>query len=407
MGSRTPWHHKLTSWAGWLLAAGLLAALAVGVLSLSPDGARLRRLVGTTADRGGERETAVLTGGRPAAAPVAERSAESLDHREEMAVGAGPESTPPWKQASGEGGQWADGPTDETGSGTGAPEYSGPTPKEGQSASPGSVDPAVGSPVGAQESVLALKETLLTGSIRAEVMGQIDEVQVLLDGEKKGATPVLLHGVRPGVHKLTFMLGDQSWEEEVRVSAGDTTLAACSFPDPSAPGQVFIRPYRDARGMIVGTDSVFVNGEFEGEGETTLELSPGYYLISFARRAADKRYVVLHVTPGSVQYVIPPEVQSVVAMQHTPPERDGDSFVFRLRLQPVQQPAPAVSICFPPPGAGPLRTARMSSTSSNGIYMATLRAGSLPSTFGTRYFFRVTLASGEEIDSRIYTFDGA
>lgn len=407
MGSRVLWHNKLTSWAGWLPAAVLLAALAVGVLSLSPDGARLRRLAGTPADGGRERETAVLTGGQQGAAVAAELSAENLGHGDEMAAVARRESTPPWKPASDEAGQWADGPAGETGSGIRGDQYLGPMGKEGGSASPGAVDPAVGNPAGAGESVVASKEALLTGSIRAEVMGQIDQVQVLLDGENKGATPVLLHGVGPGVHRLTFMLGDQLWEEEVRVSAGDTTLAACSFQDPSAPGQVLIEPYRDARGVIAGTDSVFVNGELEGEGETTLELLPGNYLISFARGGANKRHVVIHVTPGSVQYVLPPDVEPAVAMQHTPPERDGASFVFTLRLQPVLRLPPDVSICFPPPGAGPLKTARMTSRSSNGVYVATLPARSLSSTFETRYFFRVTLTSGEEIDSRIYTFDGA
>jgi hypothetical protein len=258
-----------------------------------------------------------------------------------------------------------------------------------------------------RSSIPASDQTRSTGSIQAEVMGQTEQVQVLLDGEKKGATPALLQGIEPGVHRLTFVLGDQLWEEEVRVPVGDTMLVACSLLDPLSPGQVFIEAYRDARGAVAGTDSVFVNSEFRGRGETTLELSPGFHSISFARAGTERRHVILHVTSGSAQHVPPPNVRPAVVFRHTRPERDGTSVVFAVRLQPAPPSTPDVAICFVPPGKGRLKTARMGLRASDGALVAALPTGSLPTGPETRYFYRATLTSGEEIDSQLYTFDSS
>jgi hypothetical protein len=199
MKSRAGWQHKVTAWAGWLLGGCLLLALAVGAMTLSTDGARLKRLF-TKSDRG------------RAQAPAVESA--SFSHRGESAgVPGDGETGPPASVYSGETKtEWA------------------PPPIE---AMPGPVasSAAVSVAVPADSSMPPKRAPRSTGCVLAEVMGPSSGVEVLLDGQWKGSAPVLIEFVSPGTHRLTFQSGSVNWHEEVRVSVGDTTVVACVAPD--------------------------------------------------------------------------------------------------------------------------------------------------------------------------------
>lgn len=69
------------------------------------------------------------------------------------------------------------------------------------------------------------------GSVFAEILGPAGVVEVLLDSELMGIAPLFIGSVGPGPHRLTFQSETVSWDEEVNVSAGDTTIVACVAPD--------------------------------------------------------------------------------------------------------------------------------------------------------------------------------
>ena len=169
MRSRTGWHGRVAIWAGWLLGGALLLVLAVGAMTLSTDGARLKRLFADTGAGGEPPHVVAASYELPAAVLPAGPRAETVP----------------------------------------SPAFVGP-PEAPVSTVAGAKGPG--------------------GCVLAEVIGPSNSVEVLLDGEWKGVAPVLIDRVVPGLHRLTFQSGSANWDEEVTVSAGDTTLVACVAP---------------------------------------------------------------------------------------------------------------------------------------------------------------------------------
>jgi hypothetical protein len=203
-----------------LAAIGLLAALAVGILGLSPDGARLRRLRGDSEALVQDDALFSPAGYGPEnAAPAKALERDAV--REQAGGGAVGEvdegalrlPRSPRDHDSHEGGDRED--------------RLGFSQRDSSAEGGDVVDlPDVVEKPAADHS---------TGSIRVELMGSNEQVEVLLDGESKGPTPLLLCRISPGPHKLTFVRDGRSWDEEVTISAGDTTLAVCSLYDQPAP----------------------------------------------------------------------------------------------------------------------------------------------------------------------------
>jgi hypothetical protein len=177
MKSRAGWQGKVTIWAGWLLGVGLLLVLAVWAMTLSTDGARLKRLFAGRPDVSVGAPEAVIASYEP--------------------VVAGDAAAP-------------------------GVETPRPSPLVG---------PLEASAVPSAPSKAAAVVLGSGGCVRAEVIGPSKSVEVLLDGEWKGTAPVLIDQVEPGLHRLTFQSGSVNWDEQVRVSAGDTTVVACVAPD--------------------------------------------------------------------------------------------------------------------------------------------------------------------------------
>jgi hypothetical protein len=196
MRKRSGQHSRVAIWTGWLLGGAFVLALAVGSMTLSTDGARLKRLF--NGGSGGRRDAPAATiasYGRPA-------SAESPQAVLEPPEPAGPPEAPS-------------------------------APVEAQS---GPLDAQTGPSVtlsggfeAQSEPVTAIKKP--GGCVLAEVIGPSENVDVLLDGEWKGVAPVLIKQIPPGKHTLTFQSGAVNWDEQVRVWAGDTTMVACVAPD--------------------------------------------------------------------------------------------------------------------------------------------------------------------------------
>ena len=188
---------RLAGWAGWLAAIGLLAALAVGILGLSPDGARLRRLCGDTEAQGPDDPLFSPAGYEPEDVAHA-KPAERRDGPEDAAVGAVEDGDPSLLSPP-----------------SGHRENASYV-RSGRDDHLLATDPSPavesGEVVKPRDIVDSAPADDLTGSIRVEVMGRNEQVEVLLDGESKGPTPVPLCRIQPGPHKLTFVCGDRSWD---------------------------------------------------------------------------------------------------------------------------------------------------------------------------------------------------
>jgi len=220
MRTRRSLQQRLTGWAGWLAAIALLAAMAVGILGLSPDSARLRRLRGDS--EAPVQDDALLSPADYAPGNVAPAESPERDAVREQAGGGA------IKEA-----------------GAGALRRASSSPEHDSYEGGGRGDRSV---VAQRDSsaesgdVVDLRDVVdvpavdhSTGSIRVELMGSSEQVEVLLDGESRGLTPLLLCRIPPGPHKLTLVRDGRSWDEEVTISAGDTTLAVCSLFDQPAP----------------------------------------------------------------------------------------------------------------------------------------------------------------------------
>lgn len=240
-----------------------------------------------------------------------------------------------------------------------------------------------------------------TGFIVAETIGSAGEIAVYLDGELRGVAPIMLGGVVGGIHTLSFGAGEGAWEEEVRVSAGDTTIIACAVPGGSTMGQMVINSTRNGAGALSRGDSVLVNGRFVGAGELSLEVSSGYHCVSFLSPGAVRSNTVLHVPPGSVQYISVSEIDPPFSITGVSPRCENDIIHFEARLS-MQVEAPSeLSLLIVPREGSSLKAASLPRRPSDGVYAGGLPLGQLPSTEELRYFYRAMLSSGREIDSPI------
>jgi hypothetical protein len=335
------WQGKLAAWAGWLLGTAVVLGLAALTLALSPDGARLRRLVGAKA---------------------------SIDRHEALgyAVAYEPERAGPGATADG---------AFETGPASGPPII----PAEGPAA---------------QDS---------SGWVAADVIGAGRGVDVFVDGQWRGVTPVLVAGVPPGPHTLSFSIGNRSWDEQISVSCGDTTVAACAAPDGPGGGQLVIRLPDLAKGGGGAIDSILVDGRFVGSGGSSVEVGSGYHSVSFLRVDGVRGDVVLFVPEGSVQYISVPEPPAPFSVEGRPPVQEKGAIRFEARLRGSVTAPPKLSLLVLDKTGSSLKSAAMPWDASRTAYIGAVAAAELPPRGELRYFFRAVLDSGEEIDSPIYT----
>ncbi len=334
---KSSWRSTATSWACWLLGGGLALALAFGAMGLSPDGVRLRRLIGADA------ATEAEQGRSPAEAVSAAHTAAA---KAQVARREGPLRRRPAKPAGGDS----------------------------------------------------------TGSIVAEVIGASTDVDVFLDGQWKGVAPVALDGIQPGAHKLSFIVGDRAWDEYIRVSAGDTTVAACMAPDKEIPGQLVIRPSYVGSLAEGVDDSVFVDGRFVGSGELSVEVGGGYHCVTFLRPGRTRNDFVMLVPRGSVQYISPLDIDPPFTVIADPPQSAGDAVTFRARLSRPVINQPELTLSVLGAAGTSLKTAKMPWLESDGEYRMTVALSELPAGGELRYFFRACLLSGDEIDTPIFTW---
>jgi len=197
MKSRDGWQGKVTIWSGWLLGVSLLLVLAVGAMTLSTDGARLKRLFAARPD-----------------VPVGTPEAMTASYEP---VVAGDATAPDVK---------APRPSPLVG----PLEASVATLVEARRSSP-LVSPSEASAVTSSPPKATVAAMGSGGCVRAEIIGPSKGVEVLLDGQWKGTAPVLIDQVEPGLHRLTFQSGSVNWDEQVRVSVGDTMVVACVAPN--------------------------------------------------------------------------------------------------------------------------------------------------------------------------------
>lgn len=183
MESKTDWHSRVAICARWLLGGGLLLGLTVGAMTLSTDGARLKRLFSGKQPAPPEGDILELASYEPAPANLHSNSS------------------------------------------------SGPTAAAQEAPQGGSKTEPLETPETSPDPELR------GGCVMAEVLGSSGAIKVLLDGQWIGTAPALISEVDPGMHRLTFQRGTVTWEEQVRVSAGDTTIIACVAPDEIIPAE--------------------------------------------------------------------------------------------------------------------------------------------------------------------------
>jgi hypothetical protein len=341
MRRESAWQGKLAAWLGWLLGAVLVLGLAGLTLFLSPDGARLRRLLGVRAPRESREALAYSAGFEPL-------------REEPRGVGAGPFEAGVERRSGGYG-------------------------VEG---------------VASQDS---------SGWVAAEVIGATPGVDVFVDGEWKGVTPVLVGGVDAGSHTISFAVGSRSWEELISVSCGDTTVAACAAPDGAGKGRLVIKSPDPPKGAGGAIDSILVDGLFVGRAGMSVEVSSGYHSVSFLRANGVRGDVVLLVPEGSVQYVSAPEPPAPFSVEGLQPVAEQGTIRFEARLLGSVPALPKLSLMVLDVTGSSLKSAAMPWDPARTAYMGAVAAGELPAGRELRYFFRAVLSSGEEIDSPIYS----
>lgn len=344
MRPESGWQGKLTAWIGWMLGAALVTGLAVLTLVLSLDGARLRRLAGMTS--AGERDNAV------AYVPGFE-----VERKE--------------------------------------PAGSVARPRQGGTAAVAAADPGpvIGRVAGGDS----------TGWLVAGTTGASEGIDVFLDGKWKGVTPLIVPGVAPGPHDLSFAVGNRCWSERVTVALGDTAVAACAAPEGSGSGRlVVVLPERPEE-IFGSVDSVLVDGRLLG-GELSAGVNSGYHSVSFIRESGARSDVVLLVPEGSIQYVSPPEPAAPFSIEGRSPSAEGGKVRFEARLRGSVLTPPKLSLQVLDEGGSSFKSAAMPWDPSGSAYAGAVATRQLPRAGELRYFFRAFLDSGEEIDSPIFTY---
>ena len=149
------------------------------------------------------------------------------------------------------------------------------------------------------------KSVAWTGSLGIASADTAAKLRVSFDGQSWGAAPLWRDDVPVGVHRLSFQ-GDglRSWEEEVKIKAGQSTRVTAEPERIPSFGMVTARAERVTGGGVEDVDgaAVYLDGRLAGNTPVDLKLAPGPHSIRIVAGAEQGPVHHVDVSPGGRYY---------------------------------------------------------------------------------------------------------
>ncbi len=149
------------------------------------------------------------------------------------------------------------------------------------------------------------KSVAWKGSVAIASADTTARVSVTFDGKPWGAVPLWRDDVPVGLHRLSFQgEGLRSWEEEVKVKAGESTRLTIEPERVPSFGMVTARAERVTRDGVEDVDGaqVYLDGRAAGTTPVELKLAPGPHSIRIVAGGEQGPVHHVEVSPGGRYY---------------------------------------------------------------------------------------------------------
>jgi hypothetical protein len=149
------------------------------------------------------------------------------------------------------------------------------------------------------------KSIAWTGSLAIASADTTAKVNVTFDGKSWGAVPLWRDDVPVGRHRVSFQgEGLRSWEEEVKIKAGESTRLTIEPERVPSFGMVTARAERVTSGGVEDVDGaqVYLDGRAAGTTPVELKLKPGPHSIRIVTGGEQGPVHHVDVQPGGRYY---------------------------------------------------------------------------------------------------------